>query len=32
MGLRSIVWTGILLAAFQQLVGINNVKTYANAL
>jgi SP family sugar:H+ symporter-like MFS transporter len=31
-GLKPIVWTGILLAAFQQLVGINVVKTYSNAL
>lgn len=31
-GLKSIVWAGILLAAFQQLVGINVVKTYSNAL
>lgn len=31
-GLKAIVWTGILLAAFQQLVGINVVKTYSNAL
>ena len=26
------MWTGILLAAFQQLVGINVVKTYSNTL
>jgi SP family sugar:H+ symporter-like MFS transporter len=32
LGLRPIVWTGILLAAFQQLVGINVVKTYSNTL
>lgn len=31
-GLKPIVWTGILLAAFQQLVGINVVKTYSNTL
>ncbi len=31
-GLKAIVWTGILLAAFQQLVGISVVKTYSNAL
>jgi SP family sugar:H+ symporter-like MFS transporter len=31
-GLRSIVWIGIALAAFQQLVGINIVKTYSNTL
>src|SRR4051794_835970 len=31
-GLKTIVWTGILLAAFQQLVGISVVKTYSNAL
>jgi MFS transporter, SP family, sugar:H+ symporter len=31
-GLQGIVWVGILLAAFQQLVGINVVKTYSNAL
>jgi MFS transporter, SP family, sugar:H+ symporter len=31
-GLKPIVWIGILLAAFQQLVGINVVKTYSNAL
>ncbi|HKN64942.1 MAG TPA: sugar porter family MFS transporter [Gemmatimonadaceae bacterium] len=30
--LKAIVWTGILLAAFQQLVGISVVKTYSNAL
>jgi SP family sugar:H+ symporter-like MFS transporter len=30
LGLHPIVWTGILLAAFQQLVGINVVKTYSN--
>jgi SP family sugar:H+ symporter-like MFS transporter len=30
--LKGMVWTGILLAAFQQLVGINVVKTYSNAL
>ena len=32
LGLQPVVWTGILLAAFQQLVGINVVKTYSNAL
>lgn len=32
IGLKAIVWTGILLAAFQQLVGISVVKTYSNAL
>jgi SP family sugar:H+ symporter-like MFS transporter len=32
LGLKGIVWTGILLAAFQQLVGINVVKTYSNTL
>jgi SP family sugar:H+ symporter-like MFS transporter len=31
-GLQTIVWSGILLAAFQQLVGINVVKTYSNTL
>jgi MFS transporter, SP family, sugar:H+ symporter len=31
-GLQPIVWTGILLAMFQQLVGINIVKTYSNTL
>jgi SP family sugar:H+ symporter-like MFS transporter len=31
-GLQPIVWVGILLAAFQQLVGINIVKTYSNTL
>jgi MFS transporter, SP family, sugar:H+ symporter len=31
-GLKTIVWAGIFLAAFQQLVGINVVKTYSNAL
>jgi SP family sugar:H+ symporter-like MFS transporter len=31
-GLKAIVWAGLLLAAFQQLVGINVVKTYSNAL
>jgi SP family sugar:H+ symporter-like MFS transporter len=30
--LKRLVWVGILLAAFQQLVGINVVKTYSNAL
>jgi SP family sugar:H+ symporter-like MFS transporter len=29
-GLLAVVWVGILLAAFQQLVGINVVKTYSN--
>jgi SP family sugar:H+ symporter-like MFS transporter len=32
LGLLPIVWIGILLAAFQQLVGINVVKTYSNTL
>jgi SP family sugar:H+ symporter-like MFS transporter len=32
LGLQSIVWIGILLAAFQQLVGINVVKTYSTNL
>jgi MFS transporter, SP family, sugar:H+ symporter len=32
LGLQPIVWTGILLAAFQQLVGISVVKTYSNAI
>lgn len=32
LGLKPIVWIGILLAAFQQLVGINVVKTYSNAI
>jgi MFS transporter, SP family, sugar:H+ symporter len=32
LGLKTIVWAGILLAAFQQLVGINVVKTYSNML
>lgn len=31
-GLKGIVWTGLLLAVFQQLVGINVVKTYSNTL
>ncbi|HWR36246.1 MAG TPA: sugar porter family MFS transporter [Clostridia bacterium] len=31
-GLKALVWVGILLAVFQQLVGINVVKTYSNAL
>ena len=31
-GLQPIVWTGILLAAFQQLVGISVVKTYSNTI
>lgn len=31
-GLLGIVWIGLLLAAFQQLVGINVVKTYSNLL
>ncbi len=31
-GLQAIVWVGMLLAAFQQLVGINVVKTYSNSL
>jgi len=32
LGLRPIVWIGIMLAALQQLVGINVVKTYSNTL
>lgn len=32
VGLKPIVWIGILLAAFQQLVGISAVKTYSNAI
>jgi SP family sugar:H+ symporter-like MFS transporter len=32
LGLKAIVWAGLLLAAFQQLVGINVVKTYSNTL
>lgn len=32
LGLKRLVWIGILLAAFQQLVGINVAKTYSNAL
>jgi SP family sugar:H+ symporter-like MFS transporter len=32
LGLRPVVWTGITLAVLQQLVGINVVKTYSNAL
>jgi len=32
LGLLGIVWIGVLLAAFQQLVGINVVKTYSNLL
>ncbi len=32
LGLKRIVWIGIFLAAFQQLVGINVVKTYSNTL
>lgn len=31
-GLQAIVWTGLLLAAFQQLVGISVVKTYSNTI
>jgi SP family sugar:H+ symporter-like MFS transporter len=31
LGLKGIVWVGILLAAFQQLVGINVVKTYSTS-
>jgi MFS transporter, SP family, sugar:H+ symporter len=31
-GLRPVLWIGLLLAMFQQLVGINVVKTYSNAL
>lgn len=32
LGLQGIVWAGILLAAFQQLVGINVVKMYSNTI
>ena len=32
LGLQGMVWVGIMLAAFQQLVGINVVKTYSNTL
>ncbi len=32
LGLQRIVWIGLLLGAFQQLVGINVVKTYSNTL
>ena len=32
LGLQGIVWIGILIAAFQQLVGINVVKTYSTML
>ena len=32
LGLQSIVWIGLLLAAFQQLVGISVVKTYSNTI
>lgn len=32
LGLQGIVWCGLLLAAFQQLVGINVVKTYSNTI
>lgn len=32
IGLQGIVWAGILLAAFQQLVGINVVKMYSNTI
>jgi MFS transporter, SP family, sugar:H+ symporter len=31
-GLQAIVWIGLLLAAFQQLVGISVVKTYSNTI
>lgn len=31
-GLKPVVWTGILLAVFQQLLGISVVKTYSNTL
>lgn len=31
-GLQGIVWVGLLLAAFQQVVGINVVKTYSNSI
>lgn len=32
LGLQGIVWIGLLLAAFQQVVGINVVKTYSNSI
>jgi SP family sugar:H+ symporter-like MFS transporter len=32
LGLQPIVWIGLLLAAFQQLVGISVVKTYSNTI
>ena len=32
IGLKPIVWTGIALAVFQQLLGISVVKTYSNTL
>jgi len=32
LGLQGIVWIGLLLAAFQQLVGISVVKTYSNVI
>jgi MFS transporter, SP family, sugar:H+ symporter len=32
LGLQPIVWTGLLLAALQQLVGISVVKTYSNTI
>ena len=32
LGLQAIVWTGILLAVFQQLEGISVVKTYSNTI
>jgi MFS transporter, SP family, sugar:H+ symporter len=32
LGLQGVVWTGLLLAAFQQLVGISVVKTYSNTI
>lgn len=32
LGLKKVMWTGLLLAAFQQLVGINVVKTYSNTI
>lgn len=32
LGLQAVVWIGLLLAAFQQLVGISVVKTYSNTI
>lgn len=32
LGLQGVVWMGLLLAAFQQLVGISAVKTYSNTI